>query len=125
MLTLFCDNICHFYTNFHQRVPDKITVLLGCLFVPFLAWCPRFMPICSICSCIDGQKLAQILSVYAKTSPAVGAPPRTALGELTLLPRLLSRTPDGSHLWRSHRTICAFSACPGLQCPNYGYLTPM
>jgi len=46
MLTLFCDNICHFYTNFHQRVPDKITVLLGRSFVPFLAWCPRFMPIC-------------------------------------------------------------------------------
>ena len=43
-------------------------------------------------------------------------------GELITLPKPPSQTPDGSRLWSSHPTIRAFSARPGLRCPNYGHL---
>jgi len=41
----------------------------------------------AVCLRIDGQKLAQILSVYTKKSLVAGALPQTPLGELTMLPQ--------------------------------------
>jgi len=107
----------------------KITVLSGCPFVLFLAWCPGFVPTVTNCAislykylCIGGQKLGQILSVYTKKSPADRAPPRTLLGELTMLPRPLSWTPNSTWLRHSHPATHAFDARPAMQCSNYGHL---
>ena len=84
-------------------VSRKKSVLPGCLYVSFLAWCPGFIPICPYLQpylCVDGQKLAQILSVFMNKSLAAEVMHRTPLGELTMLPRSPSQIPDGSRLWR-------------------------
>ena len=100
-------------SRFLMMCPGKKSVLRGRPFVQFFFWLD--VPICpslqSYTYASVAKKSSDCMCMYEKIAvPDPDAPPD--------IPRC---TPDGSHLWRSHPTIRAFDARPGLRCPNYGH----
>jgi len=133
LISLLAKNKVTIHPGFSRTVPfndvsrEKITVLPGHPYVPFLAWCPGFIPTLTNCTISlyeyqylpTGAQNPKGWNVYAKKLLADGAQPQTPLGELTMLlqaPKLDSR-------WLANVALASYDSRPGLWRPNYGHLS--
>ena len=81
----------------------------------------RFAHLCSRMLTHRCLKISSdFICIYDKVDGGRGSAPDSSRRS----PRPSKLDSGGSRLWRSHPTIRAFGARPGLQCPNYSHPTP-
>ena len=73
--------------------------------------CPDLPISAAVCLCIDGQKLAQILSVYIKNCWQLGLYPEPRWWNSRCSLRPPSQTPDSSRLWCLHLRFALIPGC--------------